>query len=137
MRYLLDTNVLSEPMKRNPNPAAIAWIARLESDFCICATSIEELCYGALRMPDGARKRGIRAAIDELVREYSADIIPFTTEDAIECGRLRAKAWGSGNNVAYQDIMIAAVAMRAGCVVATRNVRDFETLGVKTVNPFE
>ena len=134
--FLLDTNVLSEPMKKAPNPGVVAWLAALGGDFLISAISMEELRYGAQRMQEGRRRNKILAAIDALCAEYGSKIEPFTADDAALCAGMRAQAWCAGNNVAYQDIAIAATALRKDAVVATRNIKDFAILGVETLNPF-
>ena len=136
MIYLLDTNVLSEPLKKSPDPTVIAWLATLGEAFVISAVSMEELRYGALRMSEGARKRRILSAIESICVEYGSKIVPFTAEDAAICAGLRMKSWGAGNNVAYQDLAICATALRMGVPVATRNTRDFKPLGVEVYNPF-
>ena len=124
-------------MKRAPEPAVVAWLATIGADFAISAISIEELRYGALRMPAGRRRENTVAAVDAICAEHGNRVLAFTAEDALTCADLRAIAWGSGNNVAYQDIAICATALRRGLVVATRNVRDFAPLGVDVFNPFD
>ena len=79
--FLLDTNVLSEPMKRAPDPAVVAWLATIGADFAISAISVEELLYGALRLPEGKRRERTLAAVDAICAEHGSRVLPFTPED--------------------------------------------------------
>ena len=135
--YLVDTNVLSEPLARHPDPGVVKWLRGVEDDCFVSAVSIEEMRYGASRMPDGRRKAAIGTAISSLVDSLGVRLIPFGAREALACGRMRAAARASGNNVCAQDIMIAATASVAGLTVATRNEKDFEGLGVSLFNPFD
>ena len=123
-------------MKKAPNPALVDWLRAVGDDFYISAISMEELHYGALRMSEGKRRRAILAAIDAVTQTYGHRVLSFTEKDAETCARLRALAWGSGQNITYQDIAICATALNNNLVVATRNTRDFEPLGASTFNPF-
>ena len=102
----------------------------------ISAVSVEEMRYGALRLLDGRRKTAILGAIELMVEDFGSRALPFGRKEAIVCGALRANARAAGNNVGIQDLMIAATAA-SGLVVATRNARDFDGLGVPVHNPFE
>lgn len=137
MLWLVDTNVISEPLVKKPSSKVIDWLTIHDDEYLISAVTLEEMRYGAERMPMGKRREAILAAVDSLGNDYRDRIVPFGIDEANECGRMRAQAVSKGNNVYIADIMIAATARLLGATVVTRNTRDFEPLGVPVFSPFE
>ena len=135
--YLLDTNVVSERMKQKPNTAVLEWLSAHENDLYLPSITIDELRYGVLRLAEGKRKEGYRAAVETLVRIYPDKILPFDVRAAWKSAEYRWTAHTLGFNPSVQDLMIAAIARVNGAVLATRNVKDVSYLDVEVVNPFE
>lgn len=135
--YLIDTNVISEVMKRQPNENAVSWVAREADGATICTVVVEELQRGAAMMPEGRRKSAIQAAIDAVVDRYGDSIVPLDTEIALEAGRMLAAIAAAGYETSVEDAVIAATAKVRGMTVVTRNVRHIALYGVETLNPFE
>jgi predicted nucleic acid-binding protein len=133
MAYLLDTNVISELRRPRPHPAILDWLGKSSnSDLYLSAVTFGELQAGVevIRDQDAAKASAIEAWIDRITGSYS--IIPMDERCFREWARLIRR-----QNDLSQDAMIAATAQVNGLVVATRNTRDFETLGVETFNPFQ
>lgn len=135
--FLIDTNIISEAMKKTPNENVMKWLAAEADGATICTVVVEELQKGVSLMPEGKRKRAIQQAIDSVVDKYGEDIVPLDTEIAYEAGRMLASATASGYETSVEDAVIAATAKTRRMTVATRNVRHIELYGVDTLNPFE
>jgi toxin FitB len=132
--YLLDTNVLSELRRPKPHGAVVAWIAaQQDRDLNISAVTIGELQAGVeiTREQDIEKAQVIEAWLDQVAQSYNVlgmDAVIF---------RAWAKLMHRRSNQLLEDAMIAATAQVHGLTVVTRNVRDFQVLGSKTLNPFQ
>jgi predicted nucleic acid-binding protein len=139
MKYVLDTNVLSEITKAIPNPQCVAWLASHRTESCITTISLAELRYGMERLPDGKRKRVLAQKYEHL-RQYLRDwILEFDETAASEFGRYVAEFEMDRGELGVlhadiRDLQIAAIARSQGFTVATRNEKHFPFIA--TVNPF-
>lgn len=133
--YLLDTGVISELRKRQPAPAVVQWLSqRVESELFLSVLTIGEIQRGIVgkRQDDQEFADALSGWLDALLRNYGDRILPVSTEVARLWGNLSWRAKHDG-----ADVLIAATAISHGLVVVTRNVRHFEPLGVKVIDPFE
>ena len=137
MKYLVDTNVISELLKKAPNENVVRWMMAHATELCLSVISIEEMRFGALFMPEGKRKRALTSSIEKLISQYRDSIWAFDASAAERCARFHAFAVQNGRTPAIEDLMIAAIASSHGAPVVTRRVRDFEYLDVEIINPFE
>ena len=135
---LLDTNIVSEFMKTNPDTRVMDWLnARAKIDFHLCTPVIAEIRYGIAQLPDGKRKDNMLVAFERLEAEtFAGRILPFDHRAAHCYAELRATRRSTGKPMSVMDAMIAAIALAHAMTLATRNVRDFEGLGVPLVDPF-
>ena len=133
---LLDTNVVSEMTKSHPNPAVIAFLAR-PADLWLASMVVHELEFGLRLVPAGRRREQLRADLSRLITGYASRILPIDEAGAVWAARCRANAVRSGRAPDLIDVLIAGTAEAHGLTVATRNVRDFEGLGVDIVNPWD
>jgi hypothetical protein len=135
---LLDTNIVSEFMKTNPDTRVMDWLnARAKIDFHLCTPVIAEIRYGIAQLPDGKRKDNMLVACERLEAEtFAGRILPFDHRAAHCYAELRATRRSTGKPMSVMDAMIAAIALAHAMTLATRNVRDFEGLGVPLVDPF-
>ena len=136
---LLDTNVLSEPLKPLADPAAIAWIDRQPKEsLFLCAPVLMEVLLGIALLPDGKRKRSMTSAMQQLLTNYFADrFLAFEREAAVAHAALASSASAKGYTIPVADCQIAAIATVHGCMVATRDTAPFLAAGVPVINPWE
>jgi predicted nucleic acid-binding protein len=135
---LLDTNVVSEPLKLNPEPAVVVWIdAQIIETLYLSTISVTELRYGIAVLPDGKRKEGLRTNLDQRILPlFESRFLPFDLEAAEICAELRARARALGQAIGTADSCIAAIAKAKGLTVATRDTQPFEAAGVSVINPW-
>jgi tRNA(fMet)-specific endonuclease VapC len=123
-RYLLDTNVLSEPIKSAPNARVLAALERNEGALATCSIVWHELRYGCDRLPASRRRAAIAAYLDEVVR-LSLTIIPYDEAAAAWHAGERTRLARRGIHTGWADAQIAAIAAVNDLVLVTANVRDF------------
>jgi tRNA(fMet)-specific endonuclease VapC len=131
LRYLLDSNVLSEPVR--PQPSALV-VERLATNLDECATAapvLHELEFGIVRLPASRRKTVLTRYLDQVVRRLP--ILPYDAGAARWHARERARLSKRGQPTAFVDGQIAAVANSHGLVLVTRNVQDFRSFEGLTV----
>lgn len=136
---ILDTNVISEPTRQEPDQRVCGWIeTHRGEDLYLTSTVIAELAQGILRFAAGRRRDDLERWLDMLIaRAFVGRILTFDVEAALIYGRLVADARTLGRSPKMGDAQIAAVAWREGMTVATRNVADFRDLQVAVVNPWD
>lgn len=135
---VLDTNVISELFKPEPDPGVVAWVARLPGN-SLFTTAITrgELLFGLYRMPDGQRKADLLQRLALLFeRELAEHIIAYDSDAADAHAAFAAARRAQGRPVGMADAMIAGIAQSRGAQLATRNVRDFEGCGIALVDPW-
>jgi hypothetical protein len=125
VKWLLDTNTISEITRPKPAPAVLDWLDANEVDSAISAISIGEMVAGIERMPESKRRRSLAQALKFLREDYSGKILDFTEGVAVEWGRLVAEAKKGGRNLAVLDSQIEATAIHFSLTIVTRNARDF------------
>jgi toxin FitB len=136
---ILDTNVVSEPIKANGSPAVTAWLDRQVADtLYLTATSRAELMVGIEILPAGRRKRGLAAAVGELLAKlFGSRILPFDQQAAMMYATMVGRARAGGRLISVADGQIAAIAAVHGFTVATRDTLAFTAVGVPVINPWQ
>ena len=125
--YLLDTNIVSELIKRNADFNVIKKIAEHNNDCAICTPVWQELLFGLYQMSDGAKKKYLEAFIENDVHE-NFKIKQYTETAARIQARLRAQLQKTGCPTQKEDSMIAAIALANHMVLVTRNTKHFEAI---------
>jgi predicted nucleic acid-binding protein len=133
--FLLDTKVISELVKPQPEARVVEFVVQA-TDPWLSSVTLHELAYGAERSPDLARKAKLNGWIAGIVAEFAGRILVVDEDIAELSGRLRALADAQGRTASVLDALIAASAQVRGLTLATRNTRDFQALGVASVNPW-
>jgi toxin FitB len=135
---VLDTNVLSEPLKPAPHPAVVDWLdAQAPETLYLTAVSLAELLAGVQALPTGKRRDALKNAIAERVLPlFAGRVLAFDQEAAEAFALVHAGALKAGNTISFADCAIAAIATVNGCMVATRNGREFKGTAVPIIDPW-
>ena len=132
---LLDTNVVSELTRETPDSRVLAFLAG-HDNLWLSAVVLHELDFGVGLLPPGRRRDSISAALSAFVTEYEDRILPVGRSEARQAAALRARAHRSGRVLDLGDALIAGTASANDLSVATRNVRDFDGLGLDVIDPW-
>jgi tRNA(fMet)-specific endonuclease VapC len=124
IRYLLDTNVLSEPIKSHPDEHTIESLSEHDGEVATCSVVWHELCFGAARLTASKKRRAIEAYLEEVVGA-TLPILPYDQEAASWHARERARLSRRGRPPSAADGQIAAIASVNDLIVVTANVKDF------------
>ena len=136
MKYLADTDLVSEPRQKMPNARAMQWLQEHDHELVLSAITIGEIKKGIELYPDSRKKTELSKWLEGLMLDFEGAILPFTELEALTWGKLYAKAQKNGRKPPSMDSINAAIAMHHGVVLATRNENDYVGTGVKTVNPW-
>jgi len=136
---LLDTNVISEPIKLAGDARVLAWLdAQLIESLYVSTISLAELRFGIAALPAGKRKDTLHNSLQQRILPlFNGRILPFDEAASETYGVLRARARAQGKAIATADGYIAATAIHHGLMVATRDFAPFEAAGLKVINPWE
>lgn len=133
--FLLDTNVVSELAKHAPDPQVVAFLSSRD-DLWLSTVVTYELEFGLRLLPVGRRRRQLEDALTAIVTEHQHRLLPVGRREARQGARLRAQAQLAGRIASVSDSLIAGTAAAHDLAIATRNVSDFEGLGVDVVSPW-
>lgn len=138
-RLLVDTNVISEILRAAPDANVVRWSQQLtKQDLFLSVISMGELRKGLTILPPSARRTQLEKSIEEQIPVWFARrLLPVTQSIAERWGVLDGQRQLAGRPLNVPDGQIAATALEHGLTVATRNVKDFEGLGVSILNPWE
>ncbi len=126
-KYLLDTNVLSEPVRPRPNPALVRKLEAHRAEVATAATVWHELFFGLERLPPSRKKDTIASYLNDL-RSSVMPVLAYDERAAEWHARERARLDKAGRTVPFRDSQIAAVAAAHSLTMVTANVSDFESL---------
>lgn len=138
MKYLLDTCLISELVKKEPNPAVVKWLDdQEEQTLFLSVMNLGELQKGISKLPDGAKKDELQAWITlDLAERFAGRIIDIDLETSLCWGKLQGSAEQAGEKLPVMDSLTAATAMVHRLTVVTRNAKDMERCGVDVCNPW-
>jgi predicted nucleic acid-binding protein len=136
---LLDTNVISELMRPQPDATVLAWADDLDPGaVAITAMNEAEILHGLARLPEGRRRQQLQQSWDALAAElFAGRIWPFTSEAAHWYAEVLCRRERLARPMATADAVIAATALAHGVRLATRNIDDFAGIGLELVNPWD
>jgi hypothetical protein len=136
---VLDTNVISEPLKPRADPVVIRWLdAQDPETLYLTAVNLAEVLIGIALLPAGKRKRGMELGAQSLLAKLFANrLLSFDREAAIAFSLLGSRAAAKGYPISVADCQIASIAAVHGFTVATRDTAPFLAAGVPIVNPWE
>ncbi|MFU8877631.1 MAG: type II toxin-antitoxin system VapC family toxin [Wenzhouxiangellaceae bacterium] len=133
----LDTNVISETLKHNPEPVVMNWLAVHDAELAIPTVTLAEIAYGIEKIRPDQRSDRLAQGLTAWRERFSGQIHAFTEQAALVYGKLMGEAARSGYAMSVPDGMIAAIVLVNGGELATRNVGDFKVAGLNLINPWE
>jgi toxin FitB len=135
---VVDTNVISEPLKPRADPAVIRWLDAQEPEtLYLTATALSEILIGIALLPAGRRKHGMEQGMQSLLTKlFGGRFLSFEREAAIAFALLGSRAAAKGYSISVADCQIAAIAAVHGFAVASRDTAPFLAAGVPVVNPW-
>ena len=138
MRLLLDTNVLSEVTRPRPDARVLQWLDELDEDRSfISVVSIAEIRRGVALMDKGRKRDALNEWLtSDLPQRFDQRVIAVEQDVALAWGDLMGDAKRNGRNLSSMDGLIAATAIAHDLALATRNIRDFEGLGIRLIDPW-
>lgn len=136
---ILDTNLISEPLRPDPEPRVVAWIdAQPPETLYLTAISAAELRAGVALLPAGKRRSILQDSLEQTILPlFTGRVLPFDLDCTSAYARLLAKTRKTGQAIATADAFIAAIAQTHGFAIATRDVAPFQNAGLTVVNPWD
>lgn len=124
LRFLLDTNILSEPLKLYPNPIVVEQIARYRTEIAIASVTWHEIWFGYFRSPDSRKRQRTEQYLREVIAPR-VPILPYDSESAFWFAQERSRLVSVGKTPSFADGQIAAIAHTQNLILVTNNVSDY------------
>ena len=139
MKYLLDTNVISELVAKRPNQRVVQWVDDLDpNSIYLSVITIGELQRGIEKLLNSKRKETLRDWLnDDLLIRFAGRILVLDIAVMLTWGELMGRLERTGKLLSAIDSLIAALALHHNCTLITRNEDDFKETGITIVNPWE
>jgi toxin FitB len=136
---LLDTNVISEPLRQTGDTHVLAWMdAQTVETLYLSSISLAELRFGIAALPLGKKRETLHASLEQRILPlFAGRILSFDAPASQAYAELRGRARAEGKAIAPTDGYIAAIAALHGLMVATRDTSPFEAAGLKVINPWK
>ena len=133
----LDTNVISETLRKTPNAAVIAWLVRNDAELALPTVTIAEIAFGIGKIRPDQRAARLEQGLASWRHRFADRIFGFTEAAALAYGDIMSTAIRQGRPMTAPDGMIAAIARINGARLATRNLTDFATTGLDLMCPWD
>ena len=139
MNYLLDTNIISELISKQPDRRVVAWLDRLDPNTVyLSVITIGEIRRGVEKLPPSKRRDRVKEWLEgDLLLRFQGRILPITIEVMLVWGELTGRLEREGRPVTAMDSLIAAIALEGSYCLVTRNEHDFQHTGVTVINPWK
>lgn len=134
---LLDTNVISETLRKTPNPAVVAWLVRNDAELALPTVTIAEIAFGIGKIRPDRRAARLEQGLASWRHRFADRIFAFTEAAALAYGDIMSAALRQGRPMTAPDGMIAAITRINGGRLATRNLADFATTGLELICPWD
>jgi hypothetical protein len=134
---ILDTNVVSELMKAQPDPVVTEWVrGQSGSDSHTTAVTLAEVFYGIARLPAGVRRDSLHLAGAEIFATFAHLVLAFDSIAGFECSKIVSERESLGAPINGFDAQIAAICSVNQATLVTRNIKDFHDTGINLINPW-
>jgi predicted nucleic acid-binding protein len=135
---VLDTDVVSELMRAEPEPAVISWLQQNSGDDLYTTTvTVAEIRYGIARLPEGRRRDSLHQAANEIFAAFPRQVLAFDLAAANTYADVVTVRENLGTPIDGFDAQIAAICRSQAAILATRNTKDFTDTGIVIVNPWQ
>jgi hypothetical protein len=133
----LDTNVLSETLRKSPAQAVIEWLTRYDAELALPTMTIAEVAFGIQKILPDQRALRLAQGLSDWRRRFADRIFGLTEEAALAYGDIMGAASRQGKAMSAPDGMIAAIVQTNRGRLATRNLDDFRTTGLELISPWD
>jgi predicted nucleic acid-binding protein len=133
----VDTNVVSETLRKSPDRNVLAWLVRFDAELALPTVTIAEVAYGIERIRPDERVQRLEAGLAEWRRRFVDRIYGLTEEAALAYGAIMGAAARAGQLMSAPDGLIAAIAKVHGSRLATRNIKDFAQTRLELISPWD
>ena len=133
---LLDTNVVSEPMRPSADVTVLRWLNQHFPDCAISSIVVFELMSGVGKLQRGKRRQLLEHAAERIIQRFGSRTFQFDEPSARAAAELLASTRARGRTLQFADVQIGGIALAHGLTLATRNMRDFAGVGIKLVDPW-
>ncbi len=138
MRYLLDTNIISEFISKKPNQKVLDFVKSLDEDnIYLSVITIGEIKFGILKVKSQTRKEQLLLWLeDDLLQRFKGKIVDIDIETMLKWGEVNQHLQSIGRPISIMDSLIATSASTKNMILITRNVKDFYNFDIEIINPF-
>ena len=135
---ILDTNVISEPLRPTGDPAVLSWLDQQDIEtLYLTAITVAELRFGIAVLPSGKKRHRLEDEFEQhILSLFEGRVLPFDESVTTAYAEIRAKARSTGKAIGMADAFIAAIAAHHGFTIATRDVSPFKFAGIPVINPW-
>ncbi|AZO10333.1 MULTISPECIES: type II toxin-antitoxin system VapC family toxin [unclassified Mesorhizobium] len=133
----VDTNVISETLKKVPDPAVLAWLVRNDAELALPTVAIAEIAFGIQKIRPDERAVRLEQGLSQWRHRFADRIFGLTEEAALAYGEIMGTALRQGRGMSAPDGMIAAIARVNGGRLATRNLPDFGSANLDLISPWD
>lgn len=133
---ILNTNVLSEPLKTNPDDRVLDWLASIPGRVGVTSVNVCEILVGVRRLTRGRRRDGLFEAIKHALTAHAGTVLAYHEAAARRYAQIHQDRRAAERPLSVEDGMIAAICLVHGATLATRNVKDFDELGITLIDPW-
>jgi predicted nucleic acid-binding protein len=133
----VDTNVISETLRKAPATAVLAWLVRHDAELALPTVTIAEIAFGIAKIRPDQRAKRLDKGLSAWRHRFADRIFSFTEAAALAYGDIMSAALKQGQPMSAPDGMISAIARVNGGRLASRNTADFATTGIELVSPWD
>jgi predicted nucleic acid-binding protein len=133
----LDTNVVSETLRKSPSPSVIAWLVQHDAELALPTVTIAEIAFGIQKIVPDRRATRLERGLSDWRHRFAGRIFGLTEEAALAYGDIMGAAARKGRGMSAPGGMIAAIARVNDGRLATRNLTDFQTTGLELIFPWD
>ena len=133
----LDTNVVSETLRKAPEPGVIAWLVRYDAELALSTVTIAEIAFGIAKIQPDQRAARLEQGLADWRHRFADRIFGLTEEAALAYGEIMGSASRRGVGMSTPDGMIAAITKINSGRLATRNLTDFRATGLELISPWD